>query len=152
MAMQSGPRWVSAIDRVAANQGWPLREVPLYFYPAHKPPPPRRRLIPQSKYWLFKPLGCLLLECLPRTRTARINDGHASYFAGAPCFLAPQSWSSSTWSPPPTNNEVMLYGKRGRNRERNCRIPRISPPAFLYRLTLQKRGVYPTEHTTNTQL
>ena len=25
MAMQSGPRWISAIDRVAANQGWSLR-------------------------------------------------------------------------------------------------------------------------------
>ena len=37
---------------------------------------------------LFKPLGCLLLKCLPRTRTARSNDGHASYFAEAPCFLA----------------------------------------------------------------
>ena len=30
MAIQSGPRWVSAIDRVDANQGWPLRGVPLY--------------------------------------------------------------------------------------------------------------------------
>ena len=41
------------------------------FYPAHKPPHSRRRLIliPQSKYYL-KPLGCLPLRCLQRTRTA----------------------------------------------------------------------------------
>ena len=32
-----------------------------------------------------KPLCCLLLNCLPRTRTACSNDGHASYFAEAPC-------------------------------------------------------------------
>jgi len=30
------------------------------------------------------------LKCVPQTRTARINDGHASYFAEAPCLLAPQ--------------------------------------------------------------
>ena len=42
----------------------------------------------------IKPLACLLLKCLPRTRTARSNDGHARYFAEAPCFLAPQRWSS----------------------------------------------------------
>ena len=34
----------------------------------------------------FKPLGCLLLNCLPRTRTSCSNDGHGSYFAEAPCF------------------------------------------------------------------
>ena len=46
---------------------------------------------------------------------------------------------------PPTdnNNGVMLYRKRGRNHERNCRIPCISPPpppppAFCTRLRLQK--------------
>ena len=38
----------------------------------------------------IKPLGCPLLKCLPRTRTARINNGHASYFAEASCFLALQ--------------------------------------------------------------
>ena len=44
--------------------------------------------------------------------------------------------------PPPTNNNgVMLYRKGGRNRERNCRIPRISPPLrFVLRLRLQKEG------------
>ena len=45
--------------------------------------------------------------------------------------------------PPPTNNNgVMLYRKGGRNRERNCRIPRISPPPlrFVLRLRLQKGG------------
>ena len=37
---------------------------------------------------LFKPLGCLLLKCLPRT--ARSNDGQASYFTEVLCFLASQ--------------------------------------------------------------
>ena len=37
------------------------------------------------RLFLFKPLSWL-----PRTQTARINDGHASYFVEAPCFLAPQ--------------------------------------------------------------
>ena len=31
---------------------------------------------------------------------------------------------------PPTDNEAMLYRKGGCNRERNCRIPCISPSAF----------------------
>ena len=43
---------------------------------------------------LFKPLCCLLLNSLPRTRTARRNNGHASYFAEAPCFLAPLKLAS----------------------------------------------------------
>ena len=34
-------------------------------------------------------LGLLLLKSLPRMRTTRSNDGHASYFAEAPCFLNP---------------------------------------------------------------
>ena len=71
-----------------------------WVHPGHKliphirPPLPRRRLIPQSKYcdpfYLPKPLGCLPLKCLLQTRFARINDGHTSYFAEAPWFLAPQ--------------------------------------------------------------
>ena len=36
------------------------------------------RTVSQSVASLFKPLGCLLLNCLPRTRTARSNDGHAA--------------------------------------------------------------------------
>ena len=43
-----------------------------------------------------------------------------------------------------TNNEVILYRYRkegGRNRKRNHRIPRISPPLrFVLRLRLQKGG------------
>ena len=36
-------------------------------------------------------------------------------------------------------NGVTLYRKGGRNRERNCCIPRISPPLrFVLRLRLQK--------------
>ena len=74
-----------------ANSCWGI------FIPRTSPPPPRRRLIPQSKYWdyyyLPKPLGCQPLKCLLQTRTACINDGHTSYFAEAPCFLAPQRWS-----------------------------------------------------------
>ena len=45
------------------------------------------------------------------------------------------------WPPHPTDSEVMLYryGKGGRNRERNRRIPCISPPLrFVLRLRLQK--------------
>ena len=45
----------------------------------------------------IKPLGCLLLKCLLRTRTTRSNDGHASYFTEAHCFLAPQCCSSSAY-------------------------------------------------------
>ena len=140
----------------------------MYFYPAHKPPPPsgRRRLILQLEILrlsLFKPLGYLPLKCLPQTWTARINDRHTSYFAEAPCFLALQRWSSSAyryrrehlsasrWAPPLTDNEVMLYSikwhwKGGCNHERKCCIPRIKPPPplhFVLRLRLQKgRGVF----------
>ena len=59
------------------------------FYPVHKPPLPRKRLILQSKYYLANPLGCLPLKCLPWTWTAHIKDGHASYFEKAPCFFIP---------------------------------------------------------------
>ena len=49
----------------------------------------------------------------------------------------------SRLAPTPTDNEVMLYRYRkgGRNRERNRRIPRISP-RFVLRLRLQKGGVF----------
>ena len=47
---------------------------------------------------------------------------------------------------PPTNNiGVMLYRKGGRNRERNCRIPRISPPpppAVCTKAKVAKKGAY----------
>ena len=32
--------------------------------------------------------------------------------------------------PTPTDNDVMLYRKGGRNRERNCRIPFVGEPKF----------------------
>ena len=51
---------------------------------------------------LFKPLGCLLLRCLPRMQTTRSNDEHASYFAEAPCFLALRA-------PPPHTHTVARY-------------------------------------------
>ena len=65
------------------------------FIPRISPPPPeedssRNRFL----YLTSKPLGCLPLKCLLRTRTARINNGHTSYFAEASCFLDPQRWSS----------------------------------------------------------
>ena len=109
---------------------------------AHKPP---RRIL------LFKSLGCL-----PRTQTARINDGHASYFAEVPCFLAPQDWSSSGASgaslhlvlglhPPPIDNGVILYRKGGRNRVRKkLSHPAYKPPPpphFVLRLRLQRGGI-----------
>ena len=101
------------------------------------------------------------IKCLLQTWTALINDGHASYFAEAPCFLAPR-WSSQPTAsvgrissprvrrrlalglhPPLTNNnEVMFYWKEGRNRERNCCIPRISPPAFFTEAKVTKGGAY----------
>ena len=37
----------------------------------------------------------------------------------------------------------MLYRKGGRNRERNCRIPRISPPpTFCTKAKVAKGGAY----------
>ena len=110
------------------------------------PAPLRQRLIP-SRSQNAKSRGCLLLKCLPQTRTACINDGHASYFAEVPSSLtlnaeARQPSASvrsisppRAWPPPSTDNEVMLYRKGGRNRERNCCIPRIShppPPSVFY--------------------
>ena len=45
------------------------------------------------------------------------------------------------WPPPPTDNEVMLYWNRGRNRKRNCGIRYISPPPLRFVLTLRlQRG------------
>ena len=84
------------------------------FYPAHKPPPfvetPTHsgsrwwngsartkpastkllKFLNGSQVCLSHGLGCLMLNCLLRIRTARSIDGHASYFAEAPCFLVPQ--------------------------------------------------------------
>ena len=60
-------------------------------------PPRPRKDSPRCRnieIYLPKPLGCLPLKCLLRTRTAHINDGHTSFFAEAPCFLTPQRWSS----------------------------------------------------------
>ena len=36
----------------------------------------------------------------------------------------------------------MLYRKGGRNRDRNCRIPRISPPTFCTKAKVAKGGAY----------
>ena len=45
--------------------------------------------------------------------------------------------------PPPTNNNgVMLYQKGGRNHERNCRIPHISPPCVCTKAKVAKGGAY----------
>ena len=50
MAMQSGPRGVAVIDKVAAHQGWPLRGVPLY----------KLRKKPCTDFWCVAgPLGRL---------------------------------------------------------------------------------------------
>ena len=75
-------------------QQWP--SLPFVWRPA--PVVPNKKTHPAVKILrssLFKPLGCLPLKCLPQTRTARINDGHASYFTEVPCFLTPKHWSSS---------------------------------------------------------
>ena len=54
--------------------------------------------------------------------------------------------------PPPTNNNgVMLYRKGGRNRGRNCRIPRISPPAFCTKAKVAKGGAYLRDTTVRTK-
>ena len=46
---------------------------------------------------LSKPLGCLLLKCLPQMRTTRSNDGCARYLAEVPCFLTHKRWNSSAY-------------------------------------------------------
>ena len=47
---------------------------------------------------LFKPLSYLLFKFILQMQTAHSNDGHVSYFAEAPCILAPQCWSSPAYS------------------------------------------------------
>ena len=46
---------------------------------------------------LTRVYGTLRRALIPRTRTVRSNNGHAYSFAEAPCFLAPQRWSSSAY-------------------------------------------------------
>ena len=46
----------------------------------------------------------------------------------------------------------MLYRKGGHNRDRNCRIPRISPLRFVLRLRLQKRGAYLRDTTVHVKM
>jgi len=67
------------------------------FIPHISPPPQKTTHTHPTVKILFKPLGYLPLKCLQQTWTTRINDGHASYFAKAPCFLALQRWSSSAY-------------------------------------------------------
>ena len=61
---------------------------------AHNPPHPRRRSSrSRSIVYLPKPLGCLPLMSTASSTLRpyqRHNDRHASYFAKALCFLAPQ--------------------------------------------------------------
>ena len=132
----------------------------MYLYLAHTPPPPRRRLrLFVPKYYLSirclpKPLGCLPLKCLLRTGTARINDGHdmqllrGSALLPCPSTLKlfslpvtsgaspPRAWRCLVLGPlsPPTMRSFFIGTGRGegRNRERNRRILRISPPCVLY--------------------
>ena len=80
----------------------------------------------------LKPLGCLMLKCLPvpRTRTACSNDGYANYFAEAPSSSAYRSrrehLSASRFAlaprpPPPRRNfytvrfKVSVVEWRGKN-------------------------------------
>ena len=65
---------------------------------------------------------------LPRPSTLKLVSLPIS--SGASLHLA--LGDASCLAPLPTDNEVILYWKGGRNRERNCRIPRISPPCILY--------------------
>ena len=67
------------------------------FIPHISPTPPSEEYSSCSRNINIKPLGCLPLKCLPWTRTARINDGHASYFAEVPSFLALQCWRLSAY-------------------------------------------------------
>ena len=103
-----------------------------YFYPAHKPPSPRRKLIPQVRLSLFKPLSCLLLRLASSPPNAEARQP-------APSFGSMHlSASHSTLGPhTPTNNVVMLYSNRWHwkgeyNHRRKCCIPRISPRCALY--------------------
>ena len=72
------------------------------FIPRISPPPPltQKKTHPAVeilRLFVFKPLGCLRLKCLLQTQTARINDGHSSYFAKCPASSPSQHWSSSAY-------------------------------------------------------
>ena len=81
---------------------------------------------------LFKPLVCIMLKCLPQPWTTHSNNGHASYFAEAPCFLehGPSTAKMDTPTPsqkcpasPPLNTEA---------RQPVARVGSISPPRVLH--------------------
>jgi len=64
----------------------------------------------------------------------------------------PRIWRHLTLGlhPPLTNNNgVMLYRKGGRNSQRNCCIPRISPPAFCTKAKVAKGGAYLRDTTVD---
>ena len=116
--------------------------------------------------YLPKPLGCLPLNCLLRTRTARINDGHASYFAEAPCFLAPlttlklfslpvASGASLRLAlgphPPPTMRSCFIGTGRGGIIAREIIASHVQAPPlrFVLRLRLQRGGGIFARHYGN---
>ena len=73
------------------------------FIPRISPQPQKKTHTHPTVEILFKPLGCLPLKCLPRTWTARIKDGHASYrreHLSASRSATPCAWPSPY--PPPT--------------------------------------------------
>ena len=98
---------------------------------------------------LFKPLGCLPLKCLPWIRTYPDQRWTRQLLRGS--ALLPHSSTLKLVSLPlasgaslrltlgdapclaPTPHRQWLHARKGgRNHERNCRIPRISPPCVLY--------------------
>ena len=53
--------------------------------------------------------------------------------------------------PSPTNNEVLLYRKGGRNHKRNCRIPHLykPPPTFYTKAKVAQGGAYLRDTTVH---
>ena len=113
----------------------------------------------------IKPLGCSPRKCLPRTRTVGINDGHASLVLRRSALLPRPSTVKLVSLPLVSGASLRLafsptlhrqwghaffYRNGGRNRERSCRIPRISPPLrFVLRLRLRKgEGVFAGHYST----
>ena len=112
------------------------------------------------------PLDCLPLKCLLRTRTARINDGHVSYFAEAPCSsplnvkAVPPTCSVRSIStpharrclalgphPPPTIRSCFIGTGRGGGGggviAREIVASRVqAPPAFCTEAKVAKGGAY----------